>query len=161
MDYSSPGFSVCGIFQAKILEWVAIFFSRRSSRPRDQTRVSYISCIGRQILYYSRHQRSLYLDITSKKLKKKKTQKTKNPILSSVQKICEIQLCFHWNFLETTRRGCQSTLPSKIFPKSFLSFSLIRFLLFQAAAMLAGPGPWNSRLIPGWMRDRMGLRLDT
>ena len=36
-------------FSAKILEWVAIFLSRGSSRRRDQI---CISCIGRQILYY-------------------------------------------------------------------------------------------------------------
>ena len=40
MDYSPPGSSVHGIFQARILEWVAIPFSRGSSWPRDRTRVS-------------------------------------------------------------------------------------------------------------------------
>ena len=40
MDYSPPGFSVHGIFQAIVLEWVAISFSRRSSWPRDWTPVS-------------------------------------------------------------------------------------------------------------------------
>ena len=35
MDYSLPGFSICGIFQARVLEWVAISFPRRSSWPRD------------------------------------------------------------------------------------------------------------------------------
>ena len=35
MDCSLPGSSVHGIFQARILEWVAISFSRRSSQPRD------------------------------------------------------------------------------------------------------------------------------
>ena len=35
MDCRLPGFYVHGIFQARILEWVAISFSRRSSRPRD------------------------------------------------------------------------------------------------------------------------------
>ena len=49
--YSLPGSSVHGIFQARMLEWVAIFFSRGSSRPRDWTHVSGISCTGRQILY--------------------------------------------------------------------------------------------------------------
>ena len=34
-DYSLPGSSVHGIFQARILEWVAISFSRGPSRPRD------------------------------------------------------------------------------------------------------------------------------
>ena len=42
VDYSLPGSTIHGIFQAKILEWVAISFSRRSSRPRDSTRVSHI-----------------------------------------------------------------------------------------------------------------------
>ena len=49
LDCSPPGFSVHGIFQARILKWVAIFFSRESSWPRDQT---HISCFGRQILYH-------------------------------------------------------------------------------------------------------------
>ena len=35
MDYSQLGSSVHGIFQARVLEWVAISFSRGSSRPRD------------------------------------------------------------------------------------------------------------------------------
>ena len=42
MDCSLPGSSVHGIFQARILEWVAIFFSRGSSWHRDQTQVSCI-----------------------------------------------------------------------------------------------------------------------
>ena len=41
---SSPGFSVHGILQARILEWVTISFSRGSSQPRDQTRISWIAC---------------------------------------------------------------------------------------------------------------------
>ena len=43
MDYSLPGSSVHGISQARILERVAIPFSRGSSQPRDQTRVSCIA----------------------------------------------------------------------------------------------------------------------
>ena len=45
MVCSLPGSSIYGIFQARILEWVAISFSRRSSRPRDWTQVSHI--VGR------------------------------------------------------------------------------------------------------------------
>ena len=41
MDCSLLGFSVHGIFQATVLEWLAIPFSRGSSRSRDRTRVSY------------------------------------------------------------------------------------------------------------------------
>ena len=46
MDCSLPGSSIHGIFQAGILEWIAISFSRRSSWPRDWTRVSHI--VGRR-----------------------------------------------------------------------------------------------------------------
>ena len=42
MDCSLPGSSVCGILQARILEWIAILFSRGSSWVRDQT---WVSCI--------------------------------------------------------------------------------------------------------------------
>ena len=43
MVCSSPGSSVHGILQARILEWVAIIFSKEASQPRDQTWVSRIA----------------------------------------------------------------------------------------------------------------------
>ena len=43
MDCSPPGSSVYGILQARILEWVAVPFSRGSSQPRNHTRVSCIA----------------------------------------------------------------------------------------------------------------------
>ena len=43
MDCSLPGSSVHGILQARIVEWVAISFSRGSCQPRDQTLVSCIA----------------------------------------------------------------------------------------------------------------------
>ena len=52
MDCSLPGSSVQGTFQARILEGVANSFSRGSSWPMDWTRLSYVSCIGRWVLYY-------------------------------------------------------------------------------------------------------------
>ena len=54
MDRSPPGSLVHGILQARILEWVAMPSSRGSSQPRDQTPVSYVSCICRQVLYHWR-----------------------------------------------------------------------------------------------------------
>ena len=48
MDYNPPGSSVHGVPQARILEWIAISFSKGSFPSRDRTRVS---CIVRQILY--------------------------------------------------------------------------------------------------------------
>ena len=51
MDCSPPGSSVHGIFQAWILEWGAISFSRGSSRPRDGT---WVSCIvGRRFIAWA------------------------------------------------------------------------------------------------------------
>ena len=44
--------SVHGILQARVLEWAAMTSSKVSSRPRDQTHISYVSCIGRQVLYH-------------------------------------------------------------------------------------------------------------
>ena len=52
MDHSPPGSSVPEILQARILEWVAMPHSRESSQPWDQTHISYISCVGRQVLYH-------------------------------------------------------------------------------------------------------------
>ena len=51
MDYSLPGSMVHGIFQARMLEWVAISFSRRSSPPRDWTQVSRI--VGRHFTIWA------------------------------------------------------------------------------------------------------------
>ena len=48
MDYNLPGSSGHGTSQARILEWVAIPFSRGSSWPRDRTRVS---CTSRRVLH--------------------------------------------------------------------------------------------------------------
>ena len=55
MDCSPPSSSVRGIFQARILEWFTISSSRGYSGPRDQTYISFVSCIGRWILYYWCH----------------------------------------------------------------------------------------------------------
>ena len=55
IDCSLPGSSAQGILRARILEWVAISSSRRSSQPRDRTHISYVSCIGRWVLYHLGH----------------------------------------------------------------------------------------------------------
>ena len=58
MDCSLPGSSIHGIFQARILEWVAISFSRRSSWPRDWTQVSRI--IGRRFTIWATREATCY-----------------------------------------------------------------------------------------------------
>ena len=52
MNCSLPGSSVHGILQARVLELVAIFYSRGYVRPRDWTCISCTSCIDRQILFH-------------------------------------------------------------------------------------------------------------
>ena len=49
-DRSPPASSVHGIFQARILEWVATSFSRASSLSRDQTHVSCVPCVSSWIV---------------------------------------------------------------------------------------------------------------
>ena len=56
---SLPGSSVHGILQARILEWVAMPSFRGSSQSRDQTCLSYVSCIGKWVLYPLSHLGSL------------------------------------------------------------------------------------------------------
>ena len=59
MDCSLPGSSVHGIFQARILEWVSISFSRRSSQPRDWT---WVFCIaGRHFTIWATREAPLHL----------------------------------------------------------------------------------------------------
>ena len=65
MDCSPPGSSVHGIFQARILEWVVISFSKGSSGPMDRTHVSYI---GRQILHHWTTWEALCLALSSVQL---------------------------------------------------------------------------------------------
>ena len=55
MDCCLPGSSACGLFQASILEWGAISYTRGSFWPKDWTLISCISCNGRWILYHEHH----------------------------------------------------------------------------------------------------------
>ena len=55
MDCSLPGSSVHGLLQARILGWVTMPSSRGPSPPRNQTLISCVSCIGRQVLFHYGH----------------------------------------------------------------------------------------------------------
>ena len=65
VDCSPQGSSVHGILQTRMLEWVAVPSSRGSSPPRDWTHVSYVSCIGRQVLYHYCHLGSPRMSVSS------------------------------------------------------------------------------------------------
>ena len=64
-----------GILQARILEWVAMPSFRGSSQPRDQTHISYVSCIDRQVCFFfftTSATWEAYINYTSKKKKRVK-----------------------------------------------------------------------------------------
>ena len=68
MDCSPSGFSVCGILQARILEWVAMPSSRGSSWPRDQNCVSIKECILLGFVYFFLHTQThinIYIQFSS------------------------------------------------------------------------------------------------
>ena len=73
LNCSPPSSSVHGISQARILECIAISFSRGSSWSKDQT---YVSCIGRWVLNYWSSQGSPKWQIMHLKWKKKKKRNT-------------------------------------------------------------------------------------
>ena len=58
MKFKFSDSSVHGILQGRMLEWVAMPSSRGFSWLRDRTHISYISCIGRQVLYHEHHMES-------------------------------------------------------------------------------------------------------
>ena len=63
-DCSLPGSPVHRISQVRIVDWVAISFSRGSSRSKNRTHMSYGSCAGRQILYPSTTWKAPYSENT-------------------------------------------------------------------------------------------------
>ena len=81
MDWSPPGSSVHGNSQARILGWVAISFSRGSSRPRDWT---CISCIGRWIPYHCAAREALQVVWQTWKSKCNDTVQWLLPLFSNV-----------------------------------------------------------------------------
>ena len=76
--YNLLGSSVHGILQVRMLEWVAVPFSRRSYQLRDWT---WVSCIGRWILYHLSHQESF-----------------ERPLFKNDQYLVGSKQTFHWLF---------------------------------------------------------------
>ena len=66
MDCSPPGSSIHGIFQARVLEWVAISFSRGSSWPRDWTQVSHV--VGRHFTIWATREAHIWVQFSSVQL---------------------------------------------------------------------------------------------
>ena len=147
VDFSLPGSSVHGIFQARVLEWVAISYSRGSSRPRDQTCISCVSCIGKRILYHCATREDLeYYTVTKKSLP------------STYYHICWISSPSIYEILPQAKLLCVWKLISvttnlKNVPKLHNHFNQCRKSIWQ------NPTPFHSRNIQQTM-NRRGLQLD-
>ena len=106
MDCSPPGSLVHGIFQAWILEWVAISFSRGSSRPRDLTEVSHI--VGRRFTVWATRGKTEY--------RKNKMQFYSSSILLSVNAVSLgwLSLCYKGRVIgvQEIAKRYQSTMVS-------------------------------------------------
>ena len=106
MDYSLPGSSLHGIFQARVLEWVAISFSRGSSQSKDRTRVSCIPgrCFN---LWATRSNRQIWL--RSAKLSRAKANRvlprectghSKHPLPTTQEKTLHMDIT-RWSTLKS------------------------------------------------------------
>ena len=111
MNHSLPGSSVHGISQARILEWVAISFSRGSSQPRDWTHISYTD---RWILYHGKpHQVFLLLfsrSVMPDSLQPHGLQHTRLPCSKPSPGVCSNSCPLSW--------WCHPTISSSVIPFS-------------------------------------------
>ena len=116
MDCSRPGSSIHGILQARILEWVAISFSRRSSQPRDWTQVSRI--VGRHFTIWDTQEKVFlnsmscsghYLILSS--LLQKNIMKSFYLFLQFLLYLYTLQsgIYHHWNALDKTSTPISNT----------------------------------------------------
>ena len=133
-----------GIFQERILEWVAISYSRGSSQPRDLTLTSYISCIDRWLLYHQCHLDSpntglLLLfshPVISDSLWPQGLQHTRLPCPSASPGACSNSSLLSW--------WCHSTILSFAVPFSscLLSSSSIRVFPNESVLCIRWPKYW-------------------
>ena len=129
MDCSPPDSSAHGILQARLLEEIAVSFSRGSPWSRDWTRVSCISCVGRRVLYQLRYQGSPQnLSLVTKSLGAAAVNPLRRPV-------------FTGDVLEL--HGL-SKLPCK-YPKPTESFILANITLCCGSCLLSvsPTGPWT------------------
>ena len=114
MDCRLSGSFVHGIFQARLLEWIAISFSRGSSRPRNRTRVSRIA--GRRFTIWATREAQTYMYIINYR-STNLALKNKNRVHLTVSKR---------NINQEKRNFRGWSLPSSFF---FLSLSHVRLLV--------------------------------
>ena len=129
MDCSLSGFSIHGIFQARVLEWVAISFSRGSSQPRNR---SWVSCIAdrRFILWATGMQFSR--SVVSDSLQPHEPQQARPPCPSPTPGI-------HPNPCPLSQ-WCHPTISSSVVPFSSCPQSFPESGFFQMSQLFASGG---------------------
>ena len=137
MDCSPQASSVRGTVQARILDRVAISCFRGSSWPRNHTCVSFISCIGRQILYHRATWEALY----ATSILFKSCFHYFSEVMCDVSNFLKSQICFQPSeFLLVTQIAMQTTTKNcycfKLFKKKLLyrliPQEMIEYLFFPA-----------------------------
>ena len=133
MDCGPPSSSVHGTFQARILEWLASSFSRGSSWPTDRTRISWVSCIGKWILYHcttwGAHTNCMVGKYTASILTVK-TSSEDTKVLPQLGNTCK-------------KRKTHSLLPQcQIFIKSDLSLTMATLKIFCLVLEVLCPFVW-------------------
>ena len=131
MDCRLPGYSVHGILQARILEWVTISFSRGSSRPRDQTRVSCIG--GRCFNFWATREAPGHLRQVHKGKHTQPAFRGQEQELQRTSRACQ-------RSRQETRRGCLWSWVKRLRKQ-------VSFALTKAAEKSAKESPAD---VPGW-----------
>ena len=129
MDSSPPGSSVHGILQERILEWIAISFSRGSSWTRDRSRVSFVFCFGRWILY---HSVQFSCSVVSDSLRPHGPQHARHPCPSLTPGACS-NSC-------PSSRWCHPTISSSVVPFSSCLQSFPASGFFQMSQFFTSGG---------------------
>ena len=171
MDCSPPGSSVHGIFQARVLEWIAISFSSGSSQPRDWTRVS--RTVGRCFTIWATKEAPLSRDITLST----KVRLVKAVVFPVVMYGCEswtVKKAEHrridafelWCWRRLLRVLCLLLLLPSVFPSSkVFSNEVFRVLsneLFTSSGQCTGASASSSVLpmnIQGWFSLELTVDL--
>ena len=165
MNHSLPGSSVHGISQARILEWVAISFSRGSSQPRDWTHISYTD---RWILYHGKpHQVFLLLfsrSVMPDSLQPHGLQHTRLPCSKPSPGVCSNSCPLSW--------WCHPTISSSVIPFSSRLQSFPASGYFQMSQLFALGGqsigvsastsvlPKTKRLLISWPQSPSAAVLE-
>ena len=137
MDCSLPGSSICGIFQARILEWVAIAFSRRSSPPRGRT---WVYCIVHRcftIWATGVHSHSFLQEIF--------LAQRSNPCL-----LLDRRVLSHWATWEAPLYCLHSNLFAYLFSLTALSFNCGIRDLVPLPGMEASPPALGAQSLSHW-----------